>query len=264
MTRRKVVESRAAIGAVALLILLAASCAKPIQMPKPVSGESGALGVSIRLCPIWSMFPCRDPQFVVFIRLGESDDPRSPDRIYLSKAVVDERAYLLNAEPGRYAVAAAFFIQQQAGTGRKLKSTVYLPKEMVEKSIAELVPGSVHYLGTYEVKMGILEDPDDVQASYYAFMERSGAISLSDFDFISGQVTRIIRGKPTFVVKSSLGLTKGVIRAMLTNKYSFQGALMQVERNPASERAFWKEALGDMKKSGWEARVRRRMAELKR
>lgn len=248
-----------------MLIVLAASCAAPIQIPKPVSEASGALGVSIKLCPIWSMFPCRKPQGVIFVRFGETDDARSPSKIYPTREVVGNRAYLLNAEPGRYTVVAAYFHQQQQpGVGRKQRFVTYFPKEMVEKSIAEVVAGSVRYLGTYEVKMGILENPDDVQRYFYARFERSGSLTVMDLAPFTGLAMLIIRGKPTVVVKDTMGLTKGVFRAILKGKYSYQGALTQVERDPASERAFWEEALGDLKKSGWEARVRRRIAELKR
>ena len=158
-------------------------------MAKPIAEDSSVLGVSIKLCGKFQWF-CQAPEYVGFIQLGDSGDPLAPKRIYVSRVISDGRAYLTNVEPGRYAVVAAYFRQKVTslpGRSARIGSraptltdmfTTYFPKEMVVGSVTEILPGSIRYLGYYEVEMNRLDDLDEVQTYYFTKLERSGEIGL--------------------------------------------------------------------------------------
>ena len=89
--------------AIAAVIGLA-SCTQPPQ--KPAGNESSVLGVSLQTQ--WgSQGIAERPDAVYFIRLGGTDRVRGHFPLLRSNFRQDNRYYLLNAPPGRYAAVAA-------------------------------------------------------------------------------------------------------------------------------------------------------------
>lgn len=167
--------------------------------------------------------------------MDERDSPDKKNGLIPSNYVKGDRAYLLNAKPGRYAVIGAFYRKRAPSfiylhTVDKPEEEIYeyntyFSRELVDLSGVTVTPGTVAFMGAYVVEQfsGSIRDPDTVSL-YRAMDSMSG----------SGPGT-----------------------------YSYIGVLHSAHRDERTEGAFWGETLKYFQGSGWEDIIRGRVRDLK-
>ena len=94
----------------AALILLAllgcglAGCLPPA--PAPEEGKPAALGLSVENNSELITWITGNPEWIHLVLWNEQDDVTAQTKVVTTNFFQDNRVYLLNAEPGRYAVIA--------------------------------------------------------------------------------------------------------------------------------------------------------------
>ncbi|GAB1722744.1 MAG: hypothetical protein GDA65_09785 [Nitrospira sp. CR1.1] len=181
--------NRMVISMVAVVFLVSAACASkppkkqfqrlagefvsPVHITKPIDQQSAVIGITLK-SSAWT--------------------PNTEDRLYLVKIENDRdvfegtkliptsivapppgsggggTVYVQNVPPGRYAAVA--FSTSEKGFGKVREVTLFLlPKTAVKQSDTTVTPGSMHFMGEYEVgaSMMVLQEnaADDVQAHYF-------------------------------------------------------------------------------------------------
>ena len=170
---------------------LAGEFVSPVHITKPVDQQSAVIGITIK-SPAWV--------------------PNTEDRLYLVK-VENERdlfegskliptsilapppgaggggtVYVQNVPPGRYAAVA--FSTSEKGFGKVREVTLFLlPKTVVKQSDTTVVPGSISFMGEYEVGAStmVLQEKaaDPVQEHYFeAFWGKPLAQVIADLQMI--------------------------------------------------------------------------------
>ncbi|MCS6289948.1 MAG: hypothetical protein H8K10_13375 [Nitrospira sp.] len=170
---------------------LAGEFVSPVHITKPVDQQSAVLGITIK-SPAWV--------------------PNTEDRLYLVK-VENERdlfegskliptsilapppgaggggtVYVQNIPPGRYAAVA--FSTSEKGFGKVREVTLFLlPKAVVKQSDTTVAPGSISFMGEYEVGNStmVLQEKvaDPVQEHYFeAFWGKPLAQVIADLQMI--------------------------------------------------------------------------------
>ena len=150
------------------LVIAVCSCIRiePIEnhpewMTRPIDAKAVAVGISMRLKqPLMGSFLMHGAYFV---RLDEKEDILKQDRVIISTNLKYGHIYLLNAQPGRYAIVAAMFP----------RGIYLLPKRLVEQTVTTVAPGTVGYLGEYEVETSYLGPDggdDDVEQYYFKLL----------------------------------------------------------------------------------------------
>lgn len=136
-------------------------------IPEPQDAERAGVGISLAIrSGLWPLQRVVAPDQVYFVRL-DSPDPSDPQNPVLPANVVQgNRAYLLNIQPGRYAVVA---IREAIGT---TSVPVFLPADAIRGTAVLVTKGTVSFMGDYVVNIALgLRDGDPEQAH---FVERIG------------------------------------------------------------------------------------------
>ncbi len=115
-----------------------------------------------------------NPETVYLVKLNENDIIISDSMILISNFNYGSQLYLLDVEPGRYIVFAAFeeiIRQQNNGDTFTNYSTYYFPEAMMKLTDATVKKGDIIYLGSYTVDVPFslsygLNKPDETQSHY--------------------------------------------------------------------------------------------------
>lgn len=248
----RIIESTAA----ATLALGLFGCAATLPPPKPWDAESSAIGISVRVRPPIKLFGSNEANVVYFIKLDEEGDVAAQDYFVQSNHLLqsnyadDGQIYLLNAEPGRYAVVAVFHAtdapaaapSETSGGGvsvtidlndpGELKFFTFLSKDVIQLTEVTVAPGVIVFMGDYVIDQSwSLKDADDTQSYYF---------NLIVPDAKTGFLSKAFSGKD----------------------YS-KGSLHKRQRDSQAEMNFLIEALQDLEETGWSNLIHRRMEELK-
>lgn len=170
---------------------LAGEFVSPVHITKPVDQQSAVIGITIK-SPAWV--------------------PNTEDRLYLVKVENDRdlfegskliptsilapppgaggggTVYVQNLPPGRYAAVA--FSTSEKGFGKVREVTLFLlPKTVVTQSDTTLTPGSISFMGEYEVGTSTMvlqeKSADEVQEHYFeAFWGKPLAQVIADFQVL--------------------------------------------------------------------------------
>ena len=170
---------------------LAGEFVSPVHITKPVDQQSAVIGITIK-SPAWV--------------------PNTEDRLYLVKIENDRdlfegskliptsilapppgargggTVYVQNLPPGRYAAVA--FSTSEKGFGKVREVTLFLlPKTVVKESDTTVVPGSISFMGEYEVGTSTMvlqeKSADPVQEHYFeAFWGKPLAQVIADFQVL--------------------------------------------------------------------------------
>lgn len=170
---------------------LAGEFVSPVHITKPVDQQSAVIGITIK-SPAWV--------------------PNTEDRLYLVRVENDRdlfegtkliptsimtplpgsggggTVYVQNVPPGRYAAVA--FSTSEKGFGKVREVTLFLlPKTVVKQSDTTVVPGSISFMGEYEVGTSTMvlqeKSADEVQEHYFeAFWGKPLAQVVADFQMI--------------------------------------------------------------------------------
>jgi hypothetical protein len=173
----------------ALTMIVLSACAEFQPVPKSFDQQSSVIGISLE---------ARGPAIintikldkVYFIRLDEKDLPYNKKEVLQSNYSSGESFYLLNAPPGRYAVVAALSYVESGATSNGLpKSTTYrvfFPKNLIDKSIVTVTPGSFNFMGAFSVGTSLgLDHADEAQLHYSNLLQPNGAVSIGNNLFSS-------------------------------------------------------------------------------
>lgn len=148
------------------LVLASLGCATPA--PPPLSPKAAAVGVRVKIAI--SLLPDRVASTAYFMRL---DDEGEAVAVLASNYVNGDYVYLLNAEPGHYAlIAATFFVDRQHNTAQapvssnlSVSATVdpgkslqafYATRTLFDETRVTLGPGDLAFLGEI-----VLDDKGD-------------------------------------------------------------------------------------------------------
>ncbi len=152
---------------------LAGEFVSPVNITKPVDQQSAVIGITIKSHK-W-VPGSEDRVYLVKIE-NERDLYRGTILIPTSIVTVKPGAggggtvYVQNVPPGRYAAVA--FSASEKGFGKVREVTLYLlPKDMVKATDTTVTPGSISFMGSYELGESemVLKDKaaDDVQEHYF-------------------------------------------------------------------------------------------------
>lgn len=162
------------IGFALLTTLALSACVvidenRPHLLPRPIDANAVAVGISMKVRPLLGFFPYR-AYGAYFIRLEEKENILRQDRLMYSGVWSDGYVYLLNAQPGRYAVVAF----------TTSNNTYLLPETLIQQTVTTVSPGTIGYLGDYEVERAwtMFTSNDDGIENYYSHL-------LSDSGFLS-------------------------------------------------------------------------------
>ena len=148
-------------GCTRLLELSHAQDDLAVLSQQPIDADAVALGISLHQKRLGISGPVLEPvQTAIFVRLEDKEGSLKQDRIIFSTRFSGGFVYLLNAQPGRYAVVAVYF--NRGGVS-------LLPKTLIQQTVTAIDPGTVGYLGDYELKrdsIGSEGEGDDVQEYY--------------------------------------------------------------------------------------------------
>jgi len=112
--------------------------------------QPAGVGISIG---IHSALRNQKPETAYFVKLRDRNDVFAFPAVQASY-VKGYNVYLLNVEPGFYAVVAASY--SQFLPGGRIDRIAYFPENLIRKTIAEVKPGAISYMGTYEVDMAFM------------------------------------------------------------------------------------------------------------
>lgn len=133
---------------------------QPDLRRQPVDANAVVVGLSMKVKELLWSSPIEG---AYFIRLEEKEDILKQDRPMLA-IFNGSYAYLVNAQPGRYAAVAILY-------PCRLFDKCFippLPKSLIEQTITTVAPGTVGYLGDYEIeRSGNARDSGDDVAQYY-------------------------------------------------------------------------------------------------
>jgi hypothetical protein len=170
-----------------LFILVAtiglAGCETPGKPPEMLGTTPAAIGLSVG---IDSAFQNQKPNAAYFVKLGDRNNVLSVYPVIRSNYVNGYHVYLLNAEPGLYAVVAASYSQFMPAppptsggvsvtvSGGTIGRVAYFSEDVIRKTIVEVKPGSISYMGTYEIDMAAMAGfraADRAQTHYRSQMQ---------------------------------------------------------------------------------------------
>jgi len=140
---------------------------RPNLLRRPIDANAVAVGISMKVKGFLS-----SPHVfgAYFVRLEQKEDILRQDRFIYSDTWSNGYVYLLNAQPGRYAVVAVMSISGE---------TYFLQKSLIQQTVTTVAPGTIGYLGNYDIKRS-WHGPtayDDSIENYY-------------FHLLSGQYSR--------------------------------------------------------------------------
>lgn len=167
-------------------LLLSMGCAT-VPPPPRESPDLSVIGVGVSIAaPMWGH---RQAQFVYFIRLDDAD-PDFRGHPIQSNYNRGKYVYLFNAQPGRYAVVSAGFMEDSqpvtsgtsssVGGGFSVGASVsmsmhrtinaYLPKTLIERSTVTVGPGETVFIGEIVLDKAKWASADEIQRHYYKAM----------------------------------------------------------------------------------------------
>jgi hypothetical protein len=147
--------------------------------PSPAAPDAALIGVRISIEKDFGLSKA-DVEEVYFARVDESG-ALSRDTLIPSNHTVDGYAYLINAEPGTYAVVAAAsssastasFQNGVATAGsHDLDELTYLPEIAVSHTVIRVEPGTAAFMGDYVLgRSPSFDAADETQIHYYRLLQ---------------------------------------------------------------------------------------------
>ena len=127
-------------------LLVLAAC-KGVEVPQPASARSAVLTVRVSVFDYMGRGIAGYPRKVYFARLPEGEtSPLKATAVVESNYDRGSLTYLLNAEPGRYAVVCAVPLRE----GKDLY--VFVPEKTAAESIVEVLPGDRKFMGSVRMR----------------------------------------------------------------------------------------------------------------
>lgn len=131
----------------------------PKTLKTPETTRQSIIAISIKTRSLIRVFTNR-PDTVYFVQLDEDESIDSSSRIVSSNYIKGDYAYLIGAQPGKYAVVAVSYMKSQ-----QIYST-FLNLESIGKTVVEVGEGDIVFAGKIVV--------DDQLKSIYQNIEKNG------------------------------------------------------------------------------------------
>jgi hypothetical protein len=145
-------------------------CGLPKSLRTPEKTDSSILGVSIKTITL-KVFKNRQDT-VYFVKLGDTDTGLMGAKIIPSNYSRGDYAYLVNAEPGKYAAVASFF-QQSDNTYNS-----FFDLNSIQSTVTVVGTGQITYMGDITVDNhlkniynNIEQNGDKAQLHYYSLLK---------------------------------------------------------------------------------------------
>lgn len=207
-----------------------ASCST-VPPPRPINTESSGIAIYLELEPPISVFNMtKKPNKVYFVRLDESKPKHAliKNNIIPSNYSKDGYVYLLNAEPGRYIVVAAFSFAVNTQQNTKTVFYTFLPADLVSLTTIETKAGELVFMGGFIVKESIgLKGSDDLQKHYFNLMF------------------------PNENIDTSSKLSSAVLSSLFKKQVYYKGALLESRQNMKEYSKFKSHIKNSFEKSTW-------------
>ena len=195
-------------------VLWTSSCASVPPAP-PAADSASVVGVRVTIVPPIGLFSM-DSESVFFVRADVGDPTRQND-VLRSNYHDGDYVYLLNAQPGTYAVVAATHSGQYGET-----FTTYLPEDVIQRSTVTVGRAAVAFMGEFEVKASLgLGEMDAAQRHYNGVIQpgEKGGFSL------------------------------------FSTTYIYRGSLREADQSPEAWERFHTTAKGELGEHGWAAQL---------
>ncbi|HOT46774.1 MAG TPA: hypothetical protein PLM53_00145 [Spirochaetota bacterium] len=156
-----------------LFIIIALSffgCGLPKNLKVAENKDSSVIGISLRTVTL-SIFNNK-PETVYFVKLDEKDENNLGNRIIPSNYVRGDYAYLINAQPGKYAAVASFFTQ----TDNCYNS--FYDADAIKSTVIDVGPNQIVFIGKIKIEnrmknlyQNIEQNGDKAQLHYYNLLK---------------------------------------------------------------------------------------------
>jgi hypothetical protein len=157
----------------ACIIIIALSligCGLPKSLRVTENKDSSVIGISIRTVTL-SIFNNK-PETVYFVKLDDKVENNLGNRIIPSNYVRGDYAYLINAQPGKYASVASFFTQ----TDNSYNS--FYDAAVIKSSIIDVGSNQIVFAGKFKIEnkmknlyQNIEQNGDKAQLHYYNLLK---------------------------------------------------------------------------------------------
>lgn len=150
------------------IVLYFCSCASA-PPKKPSSNQSSIIGISIE---IDKLLRNSFPRSIYLVKIDDEGNYLSDSALLSSNYENHNQLYLLDPEPGRYIVIAAFDKESSNEKNSSTKyTTYYFPLELIKQTDVQVNESSAIYLGHYLIDPTFtfsytLKNPDDAQLHY--------------------------------------------------------------------------------------------------
>ncbi len=152
---------------IALSIL---GCGLPKSLRVTENKDSSVIGVSIRTVTL-KIFSNK-PETVYFVKLDEKDENNLGNKIIPTNYVRGDYAYLVNAQPGKYAAVASFFTQ----TDNFYNS--FFDAATIKSTVIDVGPNQIVFMGKIRIEnrmknlyQNIEQNGDKSQLHYYNLLK---------------------------------------------------------------------------------------------
>lgn len=157
--------------AIAIIIpAILVGCGLPKNLRTPDKTDSAILAVSVKTVTL-KIFKNRQDT-VYFVKLDDKDESLLGAKLIPSNYTRGNYAYLVNAEPGRYAAVASFF-QQTDNTYNS-----FYDLKTIQNTVTVVGPGQIAYMGDITVNNhlkniynNIEQNGDKAQIHYYNLLK---------------------------------------------------------------------------------------------
>lgn len=153
-----------------IILLSIVSCGVPKNLRVPENKDSSIIGISIKTVTL-SIFRNK-PEVVYFVKLDEKDENNLGDKIIPSNYIRGDFAYLINAQPGKYAAVGSFFTQTDNSYNTFYDATI------IKNSIIEVGPNQIVFAGKFNIEnhmknlyKNIEQNGDKAQIHYFNLLK---------------------------------------------------------------------------------------------
>jgi hypothetical protein len=153
-----------------IIIIFLTGCGVPKNLRTFEDKDSAIIGISIKTITL-SIFKNK-PDVVYFVKLDEKDENNLGNKIIPSNYTRGNYAYLINAKPGKYAVAGSFFTQTDNSYN------TFFDADALGKSVIDVGPGRIVYAGNMVIENNmkslyhnIEQNGDKTQLHYYNLLK---------------------------------------------------------------------------------------------
>lgn len=129
----------------------------------------GSLGITMRFSHITQLIGTIPAGQIHFAKIDDGEDASRAGVVVPSNFSSKDQVFLLNAEPGRYAAVAAVFVSRGAA---QVPVSVFLSRQIIEKTTVIVSPGQMAYLGDVKVRTSRnMDDADPAQTHYWRLLK---------------------------------------------------------------------------------------------